>query len=41
MLKHNKKGGASGVIIALIIAGAIVAGVYIYTSNQTHPFWEF
>ncbi len=41
MFKLNKKGNAvAWVIIALIVATAIVVGVYIYTSNQTHPFWE-
>ena len=37
----NKKGNAlAGVIIALIIAAAIIIAVYMYTSSQTHPFWE-
>ena len=39
-LKNNKKGSAAGIIMALIIGAAIVIAVYIYTSNQTHPFWE-
>jgi hypothetical protein len=40
ILKRNKKGGAAGVLIALIIAAAIIIAVYMYTSSQTHPFWE-
>ncbi len=39
-LLKSKKGSTGGIIIALIIAAAIVIAVYIYTSNQTHPFWE-
>jgi len=42
LLNSNKKGNAvAWVIIALIIAVAIVASVYIFTEGQTHPFWEF
>ena len=36
----NKRGNAGWVIVALIIAAAIVISVYLYTSSQTHPFWE-
>ena len=37
----NKRGNAlAGIIIALIIAAAIIIAVYMYTSSQTHPFWE-
>ena len=40
-ISTNKKGSAwAGVIIALIIAAAIIIAVYMYTSSQTHPFWE-
>lgn len=43
-LLKSKKGGAggiiAGIIIAIIIAAAIIIAVSIYTSNQTHPFWE-
>ncbi len=37
----NKKGNAwVWVVVALIIAAAIIIGMYMYTSSQTHPFWE-
>ena len=40
-INANKKGSAwVGIIIAIIIAAAIIIAVYIYTSSQTHPFWE-
>ena len=40
-IKYNKKGNAwAWVIVALIIAAAIIIGIYMYTSSQTHPFWE-
>jgi len=43
-LKLNKKGSAGaiigGIIIALIVVAGIIFAVYIYTQNQTHPFWE-
>ena len=42
--KYNKKGGTgaviAGIIIALIIAAAIIIAMSMYTSSQTHPFWE-
>ena len=39
-LFKNRKGSAGTVIAAIIIAIAIIIAVYMYTSNQTHPFWE-
>lgn len=39
-LSFNKKGQAGVVIAALIIAIAIIVAIYMYTSSQTHPFWE-
>lgn len=40
-LFQNKKANAwVWIIVALIIAIAIIVATQIYTSNQTHPFWE-
>lgn len=41
MLKQNKKGEAwVWIVVTLIIAVAVVAAIFIFTQNQTHPFWE-
>ncbi len=41
ILRYNTKGNSAVlIIVALIIAAAIIIGIFMYTSNQTHPFWE-
>jgi len=41
MLRQNKKGNAwVWVIVAIIIGVAIIGAMYMFTSSQTHPFWE-
>ncbi len=44
LLLNQRKGNAwvfFGILLAAIIIGvAVVIAVGIYTTNQTHPFWE-
>ena len=41
--KYSKKAQTPGwvwIVVALIIAAAVIIGIYIYTEEKPKPFWE-